>query len=254
MSAGKPLLPATKINLLGNRVQLYQPVEGFRVSIDAVLLAAAVPAVNGDQALDVGSGTGAAAFCLGARVAGVRVHGLELQNDLVSIARTSAFLNGGRNKIEFFIGDLLAPPNNIRQNFYNHILANPPYLKAKSGQVPSNPSKALATIEGNASLSDWLDFCFIKLVRKGTFTVVHRYDRLTEILDHFRQYHGRIAVKPLITKVGNDPKRVLVQVTKGISGPILRLPSLVLHEKTGEYTLAAEAILRHAKQLVMSES
>ena len=253
MSAAETRLPAMKIDLLGKRVQLYQPVHGFRVSIDAVLLAASVPAVDGEQTLDVGSGTGAAAFCLGARVPGVRVRGLEIQDDLVALARASALINGAKDKIDFSVGDLLDPPTYIQRNNYNHIFANPPYMKAKSGQVPNHPSKALATIEGNASLIDWLDFCVTKLVPKGTFTVVHRYDRLSEILDHFHRFPGRIVVKPLITKVGSDPKRVLVQVTKGISGPILRVPGLILHERTGVYTSAAEAILRHAQQLVMSE-
>ena len=253
MSASETRLPAMKIELLGNRVQLYQPLHGFRVSIDAVLLAAAVPAVSGEQALDVGSGTGAAAFCLGARVPGVRVRGLEIQADLVALARESALIAGAKGRIDFSVGDLLDPPTDIQRNNYNHIFANPPYMKAKSGQVPNHPSRALATIEGKASLIDWLDFWVMKLPPKGTFTVVHRYDRLSEILDYFYQFPERVVVKPLITKFGKDPKRVLVQVTKGISGPISIAPSLILHEKTGMYTTAAEAILRHAQRLVMSE-
>ena len=253
MSASETRLPAMKIELLGNRVQLYQPLHGFRVSIDAVLLAAAVPAVSGEQALDVGSGTGAAAFCLGARVPGVRVRGLEIQADLVALARESALIAGAKGRIDFSVGDLLDPPTDIQRNNYNHIFANPPYMKAKSGQVPNHPSRALATIEGKASLIDWLDFCVMKLPPKGTFTVVHRYDRLSEILDYFYQFPERVVVKPLITKFGKGPKRVLVQVTKGISGPISMAPSLILHEKTGMYTTAAEGILRHAQRLVMSE-
>ena len=60
-------------------------------------------------------------------------------------------------------------------------------------------------------------------------------------------------VREAFDATGSDPKRVLVQVTKGISGPILRVPGLILHERAGVYTSAAEAILRHAQQLVMSE-
>ena|GEM_PF-4880497 len=58
-------------DLLGGRVVCMQPVDGFRVAIDPVLLAAAVPAQAGERVLDAGTGTGAAALCLGARVDGV---------------------------------------------------------------------------------------------------------------------------------------------------------------------------------------
>ena len=63
-------LPAgqSEDTLLGGRVRLRQPVAGYRAAIDPVFLAAAVPAVPGDRALDVGCGAGAAALCLAIRV------------------------------------------------------------------------------------------------------------------------------------------------------------------------------------------
>jgi tRNA1(Val) A37 N6-methylase TrmN6 len=66
----------TEDTLLGGRVRLRQPASGYRVAIDPVLLAAAVPAVSGETALDIGCGTGAAALCLAVRVPGVRVIGI----------------------------------------------------------------------------------------------------------------------------------------------------------------------------------
>ena len=79
-------LPFTEDALLGGRVILRQPAEGYRVAIDPVLLAAAVPAAAGDTVLDVGSGVGAAALCLAARAPDCRVYGVEIQRDLVRLA------------------------------------------------------------------------------------------------------------------------------------------------------------------------
>ena len=244
---------AIETNLLGGRVRLFQPAQGFRVGIDTVFLAAAVPAVNGDLVLDVGSGNGAAALCLCARVPGVRVWGLERQNDLVTLARRSATANGLQDNLDFFSGDLMYPPDNFTDVTYDHVLANPPYIKANSGQMPANPAKALATVEGRAKLIDWLDFCLNMATPTGTVTIVHRYDRLQEILDHLGKSYGQTVIKPLISMKGSNPKRVLVQMTKGHNGSILRVPSLILHQRDGKYTAAAEAVLRHAQPLYLSE-
>src|SRR5690348_10207584 len=86
MSPAAAPLPVSDDALLGGRVKLLQPVEGYRVAIDPVLLAAAVPAGAGDSVLDLGCGVGAAALCLAARVPGCRVTGVEVQRELVWLA------------------------------------------------------------------------------------------------------------------------------------------------------------------------
>src|SRR5579863_9334849 len=80
--------------LLGGRVKLRQPVEGYRVAIDPVFLAAAVPAASGDRILDIGCGVGAASLCLAARVPECRVIGIERERELVRLAVDNALTNG----------------------------------------------------------------------------------------------------------------------------------------------------------------
>ena len=98
----------TEDRLLGGRVRLLQPVEGYRAAIDPVLLAAAVPARAGEQVLDLGCGAGAATFCLTARVPGVRVTGLEIQPLGVDLARRNADLNQMADRVAILEGDVAA--------------------------------------------------------------------------------------------------------------------------------------------------
>ena len=86
----------TSDTLLGGRVALQQPAVGYRVAIDPVLLAAAVPASPGERALDVGCGVGAGTLCLASRVGGLHVTGIEVERSLAQLASENAALNRPR--------------------------------------------------------------------------------------------------------------------------------------------------------------
>ena len=87
-------MQVTDDTLLDGRVKLRQPRDGYRVAIDPVLLAAAVPAASGEMVLDVGTGVGAAALCLAWRAPESRVVGLELQRSLGQLASRAARMMG----------------------------------------------------------------------------------------------------------------------------------------------------------------
>jgi tRNA1(Val) A37 N6-methylase TrmN6 len=60
---------------------------------------------------------------------------------------------------------------------------------------------------------------------------------------------GGIAVFPLWPRAGEAAKRVLVQARQGLGTPLKLSAGLVLHEKDGVFTEAAEAILRRGGEL-----
>ena len=88
-------------------MRLRQPACGYRVAIDPVFLAAAVPAEPRQPVLDIGCGAGAAMLCLAARVPRLRVVGLEMQRDLVRLASDNTILNGMEARVSAMVGDLL---------------------------------------------------------------------------------------------------------------------------------------------------
>ncbi len=242
--------PTSRDSLLGGRVTILQPAAGYRVAIDPVLLAAAVPAKPGETVLDAGSGTGAAALALAARLEGVRVTGLEAAEGLVALAGESARESGLSDRVAFIEGDLLTPPPDFEPGRFDHVMANPPHLAAGSGNLPSDQAKLKATVEGAAVLGDWLRFSLAMVLDGGTVTVVHRFDRRDEVVAGLSEETGGIVVFPLWPKKqGEGAKRVIVQGRKGENAETRQAPGLVLHQDDGAYTPEAEAVLRGAGAL-----
>ena len=127
--------PLTDDRLLGGRVRFSQPTHGYRVAIDPVLLAAAVPAQPGERVLDAGAGTGAASLCLAARVPRCRIVGLELQRPLQRIASQNVTQNEFDGQVEMIEGDLQRPPPRLAAATFDHVMTNPPHLAATRAEL-----------------------------------------------------------------------------------------------------------------------
>jgi tRNA1(Val) A37 N6-methylase TrmN6 len=241
----------TDDRLLGGRVLLRQPAEGYRAAIDPVLLAAAVPGAPGERVLDLGCGAGAAALCLLARVPGAAVVGLELQPDLAALARHNAAANAADFAVA--VGDVAAPPADLGSGF-DRVMLNPPFRPENADASP-RAAKDLANREAATPLAAWLDLALARLRPGGTLTLIHLPARLGEIQARLERHAGDLRVFPLWPGGAADPpkpaRRILVRATKGSRAPLTLLPGLVLHGPHGGFAPAAEAALRHAEPLVL---
>jgi tRNA1(Val) A37 N6-methylase TrmN6 len=234
----------TEDALLGGRVRLLQPRRGYRVAVDAVLLAAAVDPAPGEQVLDLGAGVGSVGVCLAKRVPDCTVVGIELQPALARLAERNATLNGLSARVRTIVHDIALPlPLDLPP--FDQVVTNPPYLAAAVADPSPDPSKALATVESSANLARWLQRATSSLKPAGTLTLIHRSDRLEEIAATLiRLGWGDLTVKRL-----PPAARVLVRARQGEAPSVTESPPLVLHKPEGGYTEAAEAILRHAAAL-----
>ncbi|HTI87953.1 MAG TPA: methyltransferase [Alphaproteobacteria bacterium] len=240
----------TDDSLLGGRVHLLQPEDGYRAAIDPVFLAAAVPVRAGESVLDVGAGTGAASLCLAMREPDCRISGLDVEPTTVRLANENVRRNGVANRVNIMIGDVTRPPIRLAPGTFDHAMANPPYLEAEKATPPANGGRATAHVEGTADLATWIRFALAMVRAKGTFTLIHRADRLDHVLAELHGRAGGIVVFPLWPDSSAKPaKRVLVRAVKGSAQPMRLAAGLVLHETGGRYTAAAEAVLRHAHPL-----
>jgi tRNA1(Val) A37 N6-methylase TrmN6 len=234
----------TRDSLLGGRVSLSQPRRGYRVAVDAVLLAAATASTAGATILDLGAGVGAVGLCLARRVPGCRVVCLELQPELIALARQNVEANALGDRVSVVQHDLAsALPAGLGS--FDAVTTNPPYLAAAVADPSPDPVKALATVESSADLARWLEVATGALKDSGTLTIVHRSDRLDEIAARLANLGwGALTVKRL-----PPASRVLVRSRRGAHLDLEEAPPLVLHKPDGGYTDEAEAILRHAAPL-----
>ena len=239
--------------LLGGRVSLSQPARGYRVAIDPVLLAAAVPARAGERVLDAGAGTGAAALCLAVRVPGCQVVGLELQRALQRIAALNVAQNHLGERVEVLAGDLVQPPPRFALGSFDHVMTNPPHLAAPAASAPPLAERAIAHVEGAVPLAVWLHACLRLLRPHGMLTLIHRADRLGDILAALGGSLGALVVFPLWPGQRKPARRVLVQGRKGSRAPLALMPGLVLHEADGSLSAAAEAVMRHGEALSLRD-
>jgi len=240
----------TEDHFLGERLRLLQPRRGYRAATDPVLLAAAVAAQAGQSVLDLGCGAGTAALCLGTRVPGLALSGLELQPDYAALARE----NGARNGMALAVheGDIAAPPSELRAQTFDHVIANPPYY------APTSPAADDAgrdtALRAVAPASLWVDAGMRRLKSGGVLTMIHLAERLPALLGAL-EGRGSAAVLPLCPRDGRAASRVIVQMRKGGRAPFRLLAPLVVHAGPAHdgdrdsFTPEVQAILREAAAL-----
>lgn len=233
--------------VLNRRVQLRQPKDGFRTGLDAVMLAAACKAKSRQILLDIGCGVGAAGLCVLARVPDIRLTGIDIQGDHVALARENAALNGVTDQTEFLTADIR---DYKAAASFHHVICNPPYQKAGTHTPSPFTAKATAhTHPEDIRLEDWIACAQRNLEPKGSLTIIHRADKVDIIIRALGKTFGGIEIIPLWPKAGKPAKRVIVRALKDRRSCAALHPGIIIHEKNGDYTQAAEAILRDGAAL-----
>lgn len=235
------------ITVLDGAVKLRQIAGGFRTSSDAVLLAAACPAKEGQHILDLGCGIGTAGLCAIQRINNTRLTGIDVQADHVGIATHNAALNNKTDRCQFIESSvrLFDTPR------FDHVICNPPYEDA--GKHLASPSDKNAIARGHqdqeTELNDWIKCAFRCVKSGGSLTMIHKADQVQAILQALGKSFGATEIIPLWPKAGTPAKRVIIRTIKHRKTPAAILPGLILHDADGSYTNAAQDILRGGKKL-----
>lgn len=212
---------------LGGRLHLWQPSSGYRAGMDPVLLAASCPAEPGARVLDIGCGVGTAALCLGARVAGLQLCGIERVPEFATLAQRNAVENG--QAFEVVTADVTQMPADLRSRNFDHVLLNPPYFDRRAGSSGPDPLREAAM--GQATpLEAFLRAAARRLVPRGGLTMVHRAESLAEILSVATAVgFGSLEVLPLMPRAGRPARLILLRARKGGRTPLILRAPVTLH-------------------------
>lgn len=237
---------------LGGTLHLWQPRQGYRAGIDPVLLAASVPAVANQRILDLGCGAGAVALCLGRRVAGLRLVGIERHAGYAELARR----NGAASGLDFQVitGDLADMPAGLKAQSFDHVVSNPPYFERGRGSAAPDPAREAALGE-STPLAHWVHTGAKRLKPGGYMHFILKADRLPAALAAFDAHLGSLEVLPLAPRVDRKAELVIIRARKGGRARFCLHAPVVLHEGTRHpgdrehYTPRIAASLRCGRML-----
>lgn len=231
---------------LGGQLHLWQPRTGYRAGVDPVLLAASVPAQAGESVLDLGCGVGAAALCLGARVPGLDLMGVERQANYAALAR--------RNGLTVIEADLSDLPEDLRARSFDHVLANPPFFDRNAGRQASDAGREAARGQ-STPLAAWVDAGARRLRHKGHLHMIHRAERVPDLL---AAAHGRLGspeIWPISPRVGRLAELVIFRARKDgraefrLNAPIILHKGAQHEQDADSYTPEIQAVLRDGAAL-----
>lgn len=223
---------------------ILQKKDSFRFGMDAVLLssftAAFIAARKQIKIVDLGTGTGIIPVLLSAKTDAENIIGLEIQSSLAQMAQRSVDGNKLNHKISIINGDIKKSTTILSAAAYDIVVSNPPYTKVGSGLINIHDSKAIARHEICCTLMDVLKSSAYLLKPKGEFFMVHRPERLSDIIDGMR----KVKIEPKILrmvcpKAKTAPSLILIKGLKNGNSGLKILPELVIYEENGDYTQEA---------------
>ncbi|MEZ5856770.1 MAG: methyltransferase [Hyphomicrobiaceae bacterium] len=260
-SPSNPADPATTDDaFLGGRLHILQPAAGYRAGLDAVLLAAAL-APDGDKpvhALDTGAGAGVVGLAVASRLIHARVTLVEADPVVLTLAKRNIERNGFADRCTAIERDLSlggaaftasGGDDGLKPGTFTHALSNPPFFETGTGTRSPTPYKAAAHQMPAGLLDRWIAFMTAATVHGGELLMIHQPQALARILQALDGRFGDIRILPVHSKPTAPANRILVRARKASRAPLSLLPRLVLHDASGAFHPAIEAVLRHAQPL-----
>jgi tRNA1Val (adenine37-N6)-methyltransferase len=237
--------------ILGGKLRIVQKKKGYRFSLDAFLLAHFIRLKKDDHIIDLGTGSGIIAIIISARKECGRAVGVDIQEELVDMAKRSVEVNALTDKVEMHQGDIRHIEHLLPSLSFDVAIFNPPYRKLKSGRINANNQKSIARHEIKGTLNDFLHASMYVLKKFGRVYLIYPATRMVELLSSMKA-------------IGIEPKRiqivhsysvsrgefVLVEGIKGGREELEVMPPLFVYTEDGDYTDAMSSVFRELSDLV----
>lgn len=225
----------TEDAFLGGQLRLKQKRSGHRAGHDAILLAAATHAREGDRVVDLGAGVGTAGLALARRVAGIDLRLVEIDPDLAGLARANAAANAIAANV--IVLDVTADAqafaaHGLMPDSADCVLMNPPFNEAARHRGSPDQARHTAHVATVETLHAWVHAARRILRSNGVLTLIWRADGVAEVLAALSRGFGSLSILPVHGEAGRPAIRVLVRAVKGGRAPTRLLPGLMLNDES----------------------
>lgn len=167
--------------LCDGKLKIVQPQDGYRFSIDALLLANFVHLKKDERLLDIGSGCGIIPIYLTKRGYTNQMVGVEIQGRLHEASLRSKAINGCDN-VDFIRHDIRESPKELKKHHFHVIVSNPPFTKARSGRQSPRLPRLVARYETSLTLPTLVSVSSSLLHTRGRFCIIYPSRRLGELI------------------------------------------------------------------------
>ncbi|UCC66517.1 MAG: tRNA1(Val) (adenine(37)-N6)-methyltransferase [Deltaproteobacteria bacterium] len=235
-------------SLFGGKIKVIQERDGYRFSLDALLLAGFIWMRKGERVIDLGTGVGIIPLILGTRGEGVEeIVGVEIQDKLAGLAKRNALLNRLEDLITIYQRDIIGLNDVFPPNSFDVVVTNPPYYRVSSGRINPLSQKAIARHEVTCTMDDLLQVARYLLKEGGRIFAIFPAHRSVTLLSLLRD--ATLEPKKLrwvYSREGEEAKFILAEAHKGGREGVEVLPPLFIYSDKGKHTLEIEKLYSDA--------
>jgi tRNA1Val (adenine37-N6)-methyltransferase len=218
-------------------LRIIQPRDGYRFSLDPLILCGFAQVHGGDGVIDLGTGCGVIPLILASKAEGARIVGVEHQEPMAELAMRNVRLNGLSERISILSEDVTLLKGRFPAASFDLVTANPPYRKQGTGRMSPKAGRDLARHESTATLADFLATAKYLVKASGRICLIYHPMRLPELFVEA----AALKLAPLRLRMvhgssGAEARMFLVELAKGRRGELQVLPPLLIYDDGGGYS------------------
>lgn len=219
-------------------LKIIQNKNNFCFGMDSVLLSDFAKEIKKEsKIIDLGTGTGILPILLCGKTENTKIVGIEIQEDVAEMASRSVVLNNLQSRIKIICDNIKNLKEKYDMGSFDAVVTNPPYKKQGTGKINENDNKLISRHEITANLEDFILISSYLLKDQGSLYMVHRPERLVDILVILRNYKLEPKVLKLVyPQQEKEPNLILIKAVKN-ARPFLKIEKpLYVYDKKGNYT------------------
>ena len=224
-------------DIVGKNLKIYQNDDYFKFSLESVLLPHFVKINLRDKnIIDLCSGNCPIPLILSLKTK-ANIYAVELQKEVYELGLKSIKINKKEEQIKLINDDVCNLKNIFSSDTFDIVTVNPPYFKVLENSLTNqNEIKSVARHESKLTLDNLLNIAFYLLKTNGSFYMVHRTERLIEILDLLKHYHLiPKEIKFIYPKEEAESKLFMIKAVKNGNNGLKIDSPIYIHNNDGTY-------------------